>query len=182
MAKLISKTYGDALFDIAVETGKTDVFLEEIQGLKQVFCDNPDLLRFLEHPDIEATEKVVTVEKIFTGRISDELTGLLRLIVLKGRAPYLDSVLDYYIAKTKEYKKIGIASVSSAAELTEAQKKKIVEKLLSSTDYNSFEMEYSVEPELIGGMIIRIGDRIVDGSVRTKLNNLKKELKEIQLA
>lgn len=182
MAKLISKTYGDALFDIAVEQNKTDVFFEEIKGLKQVLTENPELSKFLGHPDIELSEKVTVVENIFHGRISDEIVGLMRIVVTKGRASYLMSILDYFIAKTKEFKKIGVASVSSATELSDAQKKKIVDKLLSSTSYKEFEMNYRVDPELIGGVVIRIGDRVVDGSVKNKLANLKRELSGIQLA
>lgn len=182
MAKLISKTYGDALFDIAVESKKTDVFFEEVKGLEKVLEENPELLKFLGHPDIELSEKVTTVEKIFQGRISDEIVGLLRIVVTKGRSSELMDILDYFIAKTKEFKKIGIASVTSASELSDVQKKKIVEKLLSSTSYKEFEMNYRVDPELIGGIVIRIGDRVVDGSVRSKLLNLKRELSGIQLA
>lgn len=181
MAKLISKTYGDALFDIAVENNKTDVFFEEVKGLKQVLAENPELLRFLGHPDIELSEKVAVVENVFHNRISAEIVGLMRVVVTKGRASWLMSILDYFIAKTKEFKKIGVASVTSAAELSDVQKKKIVEKLLSSTSYKEFEMNYKVDPELIGGVVIRIGDRVVDGSVRNKLANLKKELSSIQL-
>ncbi len=182
MAKLISKTYGDALFDIAVENGKTDVFFEEVKGLKQVLTENPELSKFLGHPDIELSEKVTVMENIFKGRVSDEIVGLLRIVVTKGRSPELISILDYFIAKTKEFKKIGVASVTSAAELSDAQKRKIVEKLLSSTSYKEFEMSYKVDPDLIGGVVIRIGDRVVDGSVRNKLANLKKELSGIRLA
>jgi F-type H+-transporting ATPase subunit delta len=182
MAKLISKTYGDALFDIAVENNKTDVFFEEVKGLKQILTENPELSKFLGHPDIELSEKVTVVENVFQGRISDEIVGLMRIVVTKGRASQLMSILDYFIAKTKEFKKIGVASVSSAAELSDVQKKKIVDKLLSSTSYTEFEMDYKVEPELIGGVVIRIGDRVVDGSVKNKLANLKRELSGIQLA
>ena len=182
MAKLISRAYGEALFDIAVGSKKTDVVVGEVKGLEKVLTENPELLKFLGHPDIELSEKVTTVEKIFQGRISDEIVGLLRIVVTKGRSSELMNILDYFIAKTKEFKKIGIASVTSASELSDVQKQKIVEKLLSSTSYKEFEMSYRVDPELIGGIVIRIGDRVVDGSVRSKLLNLKRELSGIQLA
>ena len=158
------------------------MFFEEVKGLKQVLTENPELSKFLGHPNIELSEKVTVVEKIFSGRVSDEIVGLLRIVVTKGRTSELMNILDYFIAKTKEFKKIGVASVTSAAELSDAQKKKIVEKLLSSTSYKEFEMSYKVDPDLIGGVVIRIGDRVVDGSVRNKLANLKKELSGIQLA
>ena len=122
------------------------------------------------------------MENIFQGRISAEITGLMRIATMKGRSSDLMDILDYFIAKTKEFKKIGVASVTSAVELSSEQKAKIVEKLLSSTSYNEFEMNYAVDASLIGGIIIRIGDRVVDGSVRNKLENLKKSLSGIQLA
>lgn len=181
MAKLISKTYGDALFDIALENGKIDTFFEEVKELKQTFADNADLTKFLGHPDIELSEKVSVVENIFKDKIAAEIVGLMKVAVTKGRGLEIVNILDYFIAKTKEYKKIGVASVTSASELSDAQKKKIVEKLLSSTSYTEFEMDYKVDTDLIGGIVIRIGDRVVDGSVRTKLANLKKELSGIQL-
>ena len=66
-------------------------------------------------------------------------------------------------------------------ELTVTQKEKIVKKLLETTDYKEFIIDYTVDAELIGGMVIRIGDRIVDGSVKNKLFGLTKELSNIQL-
>ena len=80
-----------------------DVFFEEVKGLKKVFTENPELLKFLGHPDIELSEKVTTAEKIFEGRISSEIVGLLRIVVMKGRSSELINILDYFIAKTYYY-------------------------------------------------------------------------------
>ena len=87
-----------------------------------------------------------------------------------------------FIAQVKEYKKIGTADVTSAVELSSAQKTQVKEKLLATTRYVEFEMNYNVDPSLIGGMIIRIGDRVVDSSIKTQLYELKKELLNVQLA
>ena len=69
-----------------------------------------------------------------------------------------------------------MAYVTSAMELSQARKKEIEEKLLSTTSYKSMEMNYSVDESLIGGLVIRIGDRVVDSSIKTKLEGLKREL------
>ena len=82
----------------------------------------------------------------------------------------------------KESKKIGIAYVATPTDLTDAQKDRIRQKLLDSTDYVEMEMNYETDPSLIGGMRIRIGDRIVDSSISTKLNELAKSLRRIQLS
>ena len=81
-----------------------------------------------------------------------------------------------------EYKKIGTAYVKTAVPLSEEQKEKVLKRLLATTDYKEFRMNYSVEPELLGGMIIRINDRVVDSSIKTKLDKLAGDLKKIQLS
>ena len=126
-------------------------------------------------------EKVKIVEDIFAEKISAEFVGLLRLIVEKGHFAKVDTVLDYFIDCVKEYKNIGTAYVTSAMELSEAQKAAVEKRLLETTKYVKFEMHYAVDSALIGGMVIRIGDRVVDSSVRTKLNDLTRELSKIQL-
>jgi F-type H+-transporting ATPase subunit delta len=66
-------------------------------------------------------------------------------------------------------------------ELSAEKKEEIVKKLEETTDYVSFEMHYKVQPELIGGMVVRIGDRVVDSSIRTKIEHLSREMQKIQL-
>jgi F-type H+-transporting ATPase subunit delta len=90
-------------------------------------------------------------------------------------------VFDYFINLVKEEKKIGSASVTTAVSLTDAQKAKVEQKLLDTTKYESFEMNYSVDESLIGGMVIRIGDRVVDSSIKTKLYELSRDLRKVQI-
>lgn len=71
--------------------------------------------------------------------------------------------------------------MSSACELEFEQKKAIEEKLLATTDYTSFEMHYSIDESLMGGMVIRINDRIVDSSIKTRLNDIKRKLTGIHM-
>jgi F-type H+-transporting ATPase subunit delta len=181
MAKLVSKTYGDALFELALEENKMDVFLSEIKVISKALRDNQDLARLMNHPKIVKDEKISLIENIFTGRVSMELVGLMRMIVEKGHYQELMSVFDYFINQVKEYKNIGTAYVSSAAQLSEKQKQAVEKRLLETTKYVEFEMHYEVDAALIGGMVIRIGDRVVDSSIQTKLQTLTRELSKIQL-
>lgn len=182
MAKLISKTYGEALFELAVEENKTDSFAEEVQELLKVFSENEELVKFLNHPKIAKDEKIQVMENIFRGKISDELTGFLKLILIKDRQGEIQKIFTYFTDEVKEWKKIGVARVITAVPLQEEQKSRIVEKLLSTTSYQEMEMHYQVEEGLIGGMVIRIGDRVVDSSIRTRIEEMKRQLMKIQLA
>lgn len=181
MAKLVSKTYGDALFEIAAEANRTDAFYEEAQGLLTVLGENPDLSKLMNHPEIIKEEKLQIIENIFKGKLSDEMVGLLRMIVDKGHFGELKAVLEYFIEEVKESKNVGTAYVTTAMELSGAQKTQVEEKLIQTTKYVQFEMHYDVDAALIGGMVIRIKDRVVDSSVRTKLDSLSRELSKIQL-
>lgn len=176
MAKIISKTYGEALFDLCQETNSLDIVEAEITTVKEAFAQNVDLFKFLNHPKITKEEKVAFIEKVLKGRVSDQVTGFLVIIVEKGRYDEIDKIFDYFLAKVREYKNIGVAFVTSAVVLNDEQKKKLEEKLLSTTRYVQFHINYEVDPKLIGGLIIRIGDRVVDSSIISKLKNMEKLL------
>lgn len=181
MAKLVSKTYGDALFEIAMEENKLDLFLEEVRTVQTAMGENPDLFKLMTHPKVVKEEKIKVIEDIFSGRVSQELVGLMRMIVDKDHFDEMDEVFTYFVNQVKEYRNIGTADVVSAVELNEAQKSAIEKRLLETTKYVTFEIHYHVDAEIIGGLVIRIGDRVVDSSVRTKLNSLTRELTKIQL-
>ncbi len=176
MAKQVETVYGGALFELAVEQDQVDKFYEETGSLIQILDENPDFMAMMTHPQIPQEEKLETVNTIFKGRISDEIIGLMRMIVEKGHFSDIKKIFSYFEDRVKEYKNIGVAHVSTPMELTKEEKEKIEKRLLETTDYKSFEMDYKVDKDLIGGMVIRIGDRVVDSSIRTKLYNLTREL------
>jgi len=176
MAKLVSTTYGEALFELALENGTVDELFEEVRGLQKVLADNEEFGRLMAHPKISKEEKASVMESVFHGRISEELLGFLLILLEKDRYTEADAIFDYFSSEVKRYKNIGVVEVTSAFPVTEEQKKQIEEKLLSVTDYASLETEYLTDPSLIGGIVIRIGDRVVDGSIRNKLAGMTKYL------
>ena len=182
MAKLVSKVYGDALFETAMEKDVMSDWYEEVQALRGIFAEHADLVQFLNHPQITKDEKVKVVENIFRGRISEGLLGFLVIVIEKGRQNDMLPICDYFINRVKEYKKIGVMKVTSAVVLSDEQKKRVEEKLLATTQYVDLEITYEVNEELLGGLVIRIGDRVVDSSIRTRLEEVKRELMNLQLS
>ena len=181
MAKLISKTYGDALYELAIERNMVDTLMEEVQTLEEVLKSNADFARLMNHPKIVREEKEEIMEHVFKGRVTDELVGFLKIMISNDRYAQVIPTLEYYIARVKEYKHIGIAYVTTAIELSDQQKADVRNRLIETTKYVEMEMNYIVDTAIIGGIIIRIGDRVVDSSVRTKLYELSKDLLKIQL-
>ena len=181
MAKLVSNIYGDALFELALEENKIDSLSEEIVVVRKVLQENPELTKLMNHPKVAKDEKVTLIENIFKGRASMEVTGLMRMLVEKGHYNQMDEVLVYFLDRVKEHKNIGVCYVTTPMELSDSQKAAVVKKLLDTTKYVEFEMHYQIDAALIGGMVIRIGDRVVDSTVKTKLFDLTRELSKIQL-
>lgn len=179
MAKLISNTYAEALFELAVEGNRIDDLYAQIDMLDKLFSENPEFINLLTHPQITKEEKIETLEKTLKGRVDDEIIGLLRIVTEKDRAGEIGAIFENFRGKVYDYKKIGVVYVSSATGLDEAQKKKIEAKLLKTTGFKSLETHYSVDEKLVGGMVIRIGDRVVDSSVRSKIDRMTSRLRKV---
>ncbi|MDK2966412.1 MULTISPECIES: F0F1 ATP synthase subunit delta [Lacrimispora] len=182
MAKLVSKVYGDALFEEALEKQEVDALFEEVKSLQNIFATNQDFAGLLDNPKIAKEEKAGIITEVFGGRVSEALMGFLTVIVEKGRQKEINAICDYFISTVKEYKKIGVAHVTSAVELKEEQKAQLLQKLLGTTSYQEFEMDYQVDPSIIGGLMIRIGDRVVDSSIKTQIYELRRSLIKLQIS
>lgn len=169
------------MFKLAIEENNLDTIAKESQAVLTAIRENEDFIKLLNHPKISREEKISVVEKVFKGNVSDSIVGFLVIIVEKGRYTDIEAIFEYFLAQVKEYKNIGVASITSAVPLTEEQKKMVLDRLLKVTKYVQFEIHYAVDESLIGGMVIRIGDRVVDSSIRTKLTTMAGELRKIQL-
>lgn len=166
------------MFAIALEENRVDELFQAVNVVAEVLRTNEELGKLMNHPKIMKEDKVKMIEESFV-KAPREVTGLMTLMIQKGRAEEISSVLDYFVDLVKEEKKIGQAQVTTAVELSAPQKEKIEKKLLDTTKYETFEMSYQVDEALIGGMVIRIGDRVVDSSIKTKLYDLSRELRKI---
>ena len=181
MAKLVEDVYGNALFELAVEQNRVDEYYEEATGILEILRAHPELTRICTHPQIVKEEKLQTIDAVFKGRVADETLGLMRMVIEKNHFANMEDIFAFFADRVKAHKNIGVAFISTPSELSATQKAAVEKRLLDTTEYVSFEMHYEVEPELIGGMVIRIGDRVVDSSIRTKLEHLSRELSRIQL-
>ena len=164
MAELIDKTYGEALFQLSLEEGKVEQYADEVRSIKEAIAENPEFMVLLDHPQITREEKVEVMRNCLDGRASDSVTG------------FFVTVIDYFLDAVRKYQHIGIADVTSACALSDAQKAAVEKRLLETTGDVSIEINYQVDPEIIGGLVIRIGDKVADNSIRTKINTLTKAI------
>lgn len=181
MAKLVSKVYGDALFSLALEEEKLDEIWDEVKVLEMALEENKEFTNIMAHPEMTQEKSLALVDEAFKDKLSDIMMGFLQVLVKKGRFGEILSVLDHFQRETKEYKKIGVVYVTTPTELTGEQKSDIVEKLTQTSGYESLEMNYVVDASILGGIRIRIGDRVVDNSIQTKLEDMTRSLSKVRV-
>lgn len=181
MAKLVSKVYGDALFSLALEEGKLDEIWDEVKVLEAALEENKEFANIMAHPEMTQEKSLALVDEAFKDKLSGIMMGFLQVLVKKGRFGEILSVLDHFQRETKEYKKIGVVYVTTPTELTEEQKSDIVEKLTQTSGYESLEINYIVDARILGGIRIRIGDRVVDNSIQTKLEDMTRSLSKVRV-
>ena len=176
MAKLVSKVYGDAYVSVVAEKNNLIEALEEIKSVKNILLENVEIIELLDSPKMDDEEKIDFIKGIFENHISVDSMGFLLTIIEKKRQAELLPILDYVIDCVKELLLIGKATVTTALPLDDSKKERIVDELLKSSHYKSLEAEYVVDESIIGGIVIRIGDRVVDSSVKTRIDKMRKML------
>lgn len=181
MAKLVSKVYGDALFSLAVEEEKLDTLWDEVKLVRREIEENPQFLDVICHPEMPQEKRLSLLEEVFGG-VSDDMKGFLHVLIRKGRFGEILSVLEYFDEKAKEHKKIGVVTVTTPLPLSDSQKNEVENKLLQVTEYETFEMHYQIDKSLLGGIVIRIGDRILDNSIQSKLEAMSRKLSKVKLS
>jgi len=172
--------YGRALLEIALSSGKTEEYLDEAETLLRVIKETPELISFLKNPKVTPEEKKDAVKAGFKD-FSDDITGLAEVMIDNGRQAEFKDVLEWFVAAAKEKLGIGVVYVTSAIALSDERKSMIEKKILETSGYKRLEVFYRLDESLIGGVNIRIRDRIIDNSIKTKLGQLTGELRQIQI-
>lgn len=181
MAEIIVKRYATALFDIAFEKGAMVKFEEEARMILKVLTDEADYIKLLSHPSITEQQKIELVENAFMGKVADEFVALMALVVKKTRTEYLVSILEKFISMAEEASGILKATVTSAMPLTNQQLAQIKADMEQNTG-KTIEIEAIIDASLIGGLIVRVGDKVVDGSIKGQMDALKSQLNSLRLA
>jgi len=173
MAEVISP-YMRALFELAVEDDNLDALYQETAELLKVFQAEHRLADILNSPRIHPENKEALLNKIFAGH-NKNLIGLMIVMIKKSRSMYIEAALKGFIHLTKEHKGIAGARVYSAVALTGGQLADL-ESMLSLCLNSRVEIEASVDPSLIGGLLIKAGGKIYDSTIKNQLRTLKKQL------
>ncbi|MCM1333844.1 MAG: ATP synthase F1 subunit delta [Bacteroides sp.] len=177
MTGMVEKNYGDALFELILEEDASSLrsVQEELAAVDQVLTDVPELIKLVKTPTVELKEKLSIVEEAFAGKVSENTYRFLMVLTESGRLAYFGRIRRYFDGLCNE--RLGIAEVTvvSTEPISDDLKAKIRAKMAEITG-KTVTLREETDPALIGGVVIRYGGRSYDGSVRAKLDALKKEI------
>ena len=174
--KSVTQHYAAALADVALEKRQAEPLKRELGAFLDLVSNSPELRNFLATPAVERAAKQAVIEKL-VARLgaSRELRNFLFVIVDNRRTALLPEIAKGFEAELLERLGVARAEITSARELTAQQKTDLGETLETLTG-KRIEPRYAVDPELVGGVTVRIGSTIYDGSVRAQLTRLEERL------
>ena len=181
MAGLISRRYAEALFRLAVEKDCVDKYDSQVRLVREALSCDSEVIRVINNPQISSDVKLKILISAFKDSADDDILGLLSVVFRKNRESELTDILDTFLSKVRDYKGFITAEVESAAALDDKRLEQIKNKLSDKLN-KQVEIEAKVVPELIGGLKITVSGQVIDSSIKSQIDSMKKVLNEIQLA
>jgi F-type H+-transporting ATPase subunit delta len=176
--KSASKQYANAFADIAIAQGAPQTAVRQLADFGEAFAASAELRNLLESPAVDTQIKHRVIEKIVAQQDASRIIrNFLFVIVDHHRAHMLPEIIATVQDLVRQRQGIAEAEISSAVELSAAQKTELA-KTLSRLTGKRIEPKYSLDPALLGGAIARVGDTIYDGSLRTRLSEMRARLSE----
>jgi F-type H+-transporting ATPase subunit delta len=176
----VAKRYAKALFEIASQQNIVSEVEEQLKALVTAIQGNLDVEKFLHHPNITATAKLDAIKNSFKGELSDAVVNILRLLLERGRQASISALSEGYVKIANEALGRANAIVSSPYPLSDKEAEEITSFFSKLTGKN-IRVEQQIDTSLLGGIQVRIGDRLYDGSLKSKLANMEKTLLNSQV-
>lgn len=171
----VAKRYAKGFMDFLANTGKEETVMKEMQQMHDLMIENRDLRNFFGTPVLDYKKKTEIMKNVFAN-FSEETKTFLALIIKQGRSKAIGSIATEFINLYKSKHGIRSAVITSAQPLSKEQVDAIVNKAKESLPADAtVEIENKIDPDLIGGFILRLDDQQFDASIKTKLNNIRKE-------
>jgi len=179
----LAARYARSLLDLAVEQNNLEATLEDVKMLDRVIGQNPEFASVLRSPVIKAERKQAVMFALFGDRMSALTKAFVTLLVSKGRESNLPEIVRAFISQYKEMKRIKTVRLTTAVPVSNAVKEKILQRATASLKDSQVELLETVNPDIIGGFVLEMDDKLFDASIRRDLNDVKTQfLKNIYVS
>ncbi len=171
----LARKYSKAIFEIAQEENKLEAYGDELAGVREDLFQSAEIRGFFQNPQIERKAKKELLVKCYQGELSDTIMNFLLLLVDKRRIGIFDAIEEDFRGLSNQARGIVIADVTTAGAMGSAQQEKLAKKLATVTG-KKVKLRLHEDKSLIGGVVVKIGDKRIDGSVTGRLEKLRREL------
>jgi F-type H+-transporting ATPase subunit delta len=161
--------YAEAMMAVAQSQNLLDIFDENCKAVQQALIDSPDFNEFLGSPIVQAADKKAVLQKVLGNDINPVMMNVIMVLIDRGRVGFLSGICGQYQVLLRKLKGNELAEVTTAVELTDAQKTAIIEKVKAMTGANNVDIAVKIDPAIIGGAIVKVGSQIIDSSLRSQL-------------
>ena len=168
----IGKEYGTALFALSCETQSQESYASSLRSVCEVFEQNPEYAEFLSSPSVLLSERLASVDACFGDTEPEHVVSLLKLLCEKRRIFCLGEAVREFMALLDAAGRVSSAKVTSAVPLTDTEKQKLIQKLESLCG-GRVNAEYFVDAAVLGGLVVEIDGKVMDGTLRQRLRNVK---------
>jgi len=167
-----SREYAEALFELALESGNVEEVAAGVKTVEEELAENPEFLSLLSSPAISRKERMNALNAAFEGKVPLTVLTLERMMIFRGHAKEIPEMGDAFRDMVMASRGEKVARVVSAVEMTDEQKRTLAEKLGAKFG-GTVKLECRVDPALLGGVRVEMDGRVLDGSVRTRLQEIK---------
>ena len=171
----LAARYAKSILDLSLERGELETVYKDMLLLNEACRDSKDLVAVLRSPIIKADKKGKILEAIFTGKVSAMTTAFMNLLLNKEREGFLPEIATAFVEQYKKHKGISTVRLTTAVPVSEDVRQAILQKLKTDRHLQQVELDSEVNPALIGGFILEIGDERLDSSVAFELSNIRKQ-------
>ncbi|CAD0218855.1 ATP synthase F1 subunit delta [Chryseobacterium sp. D764] len=170
----VAKRYAQGLLDFTNESGQTATVFSEMKDVVKIMKESADLNKFFMTPYIDSKKKIEVANEIFKG-LSVSSQNLIRLVIKHGRETQLKNIAQEFINKVEDLSGVQRVTLTTATPLSKENLDQILRSTTLVNADSNFDLKVNVKPEILGGYVLRVGDQQVDASVKTKLNQVKKD-------
>ena len=175
MYEYLDRRYALALYEIAEKNGKVEEYIKELKEILELIKTNEELLSVVKHPEITTSQKKRVFKSIFKGKVDDYILGFLLILIEKDRILYLEEKINEMEKIHLERQNILVANVKSVIPLNEDEKSTLIEKLKKMYGKNII-LKEKIDKSIIGGLYIRVGDDVIDGTIKTKFEEIRRRV------
>jgi len=176
VSQAIVEPYADALMSVAQDQNAVEAFGRDVDFILSVLSSSEDLRKFFAVPVIADSAKKDMLTSLFDRQISPTVLNFLFILIAHRRILFLEAICLQFKALLRKKNNVALAEVTSAIALSSSQESTLRQKVISLTKANSVELSIKVNPDLIGGVIIKVGSQVIDASIRGQLRRLSNRL------